>query len=61
MTGVTVELGEEIKGKRLQILKGAVPSASKVADLDMRSFWESATGKRFGNSFDRRAGYWKSR
>jgi putative tryptophan/tyrosine transport system substrate-binding protein len=45
MTGARVELGYEIWGKRLQILKEAVPSASKVAYLDIRSFWESASGQ----------------
>jgi putative ABC transport system substrate-binding protein len=44
MTGVRVE-GPEINGKRLQILKEAVPSASKVAYLDIRTVWESASGK----------------
>jgi putative ABC transport system substrate-binding protein len=45
MTGARVELGYEIWGKRLQILKEAVPSAHKVAYLDIRSFWESASGQ----------------
>jgi putative ABC transport system substrate-binding protein len=45
MTGARVELGYEIWGKRLQILKEAIPSASKVAYLDIRSFWESASGQ----------------
>jgi putative ABC transport system substrate-binding protein len=45
MTGARVELGYEIWGKRLQILKEAVPSASKVAYLDIRNFWESASGQ----------------
>jgi putative ABC transport system substrate-binding protein len=44
MTGVRVE-EFEIYGKRLQILKEAVPSASKVAYLDIRTVWESASGK----------------
>ena len=44
MTGVRVE-GHEINGKRLQILKETVPVASKVAYLDMRTFWESAGGQ----------------
>jgi putative tryptophan/tyrosine transport system substrate-binding protein len=35
ITGVTVTVGYEIYGKHLQILKEAVPSASKVAVLDM--------------------------
>jgi putative ABC transport system substrate-binding protein len=37
ITGVTVYPGAEIWGKRLQILKEAVPSMSKVVYLDMRS------------------------
>jgi putative tryptophan/tyrosine transport system substrate-binding protein len=36
ITGITVS-GYEIYGKRLQILKEAVPSASRVAVLDMRT------------------------
>jgi putative tryptophan/tyrosine transport system substrate-binding protein len=35
ITGITVTAGYEIYGKYLQILKEAVPSASKVALLDM--------------------------
>ena len=45
MTGVRVE-GEEIYGKRLQTLKEAVPSATKVAYLDIRTFRESVFGQR---------------
>ena len=45
ITGITVDTGDEIYGKRLQILKEAVPSASKVAFLDMRRSWESAGGQ----------------
>jgi putative ABC transport system substrate-binding protein len=44
ITGVRMT-GSEIYGKRLQILKEAVPSASKVAYLDIRTFWESAAGQ----------------
>jgi putative ABC transport system substrate-binding protein len=44
MTGVRVE-EPEIWGKRLQILKEAVPSASKVAYLDIRTDWESPFGQ----------------
>jgi putative ABC transport system substrate-binding protein len=40
ITGVTVGEGNELDGKRLQILKEAVPSASKVAYLDLRTYWE---------------------
>jgi putative ABC transport system substrate-binding protein len=42
VTGITVDTGFEIYGKRLQILKEAVPSASRVAFLDMRTSRESA-------------------
>jgi putative ABC transport system substrate-binding protein len=45
LTGARVELGYEIWGKRLQILKEAVPSASGIAYLDIRIFWESASGQ----------------
>ena len=61
ITGVSVDVGPEIYGKRLQILKEAVPSASKVAFLDIRTFWESAAGQQDGKSFERRADDWKSR
>jgi putative ABC transport system substrate-binding protein len=37
ITGITVTAGYEIYGKYLQILKEAVPSAGKVAFLDMLS------------------------
>jgi putative tryptophan/tyrosine transport system substrate-binding protein len=37
ITGVSVFVGREIWGKRLQILKQAVPSASKVAFLEIRT------------------------
>ena len=40
ITGVTVRAESEICGKRLQILKEAVPSASKVSYLDVRANWE---------------------
>ena len=35
----------EIWGKRLQILKEAIPSASKIAHLGIRISWESASGR----------------
>ena len=37
ITGVTVDAGDEIWGKRLQILKEAVPSASRVLYLTTRT------------------------
>ena len=39
VTGVTVYVGPEIWGKRLQILKEAVPPVSRVAFLQMRTDW----------------------
>jgi putative ABC transport system substrate-binding protein len=41
ITGVSL-YDVEIYGKRLQILKEAVPSASKIAWLDPRRAWEGA-------------------
>ena len=40
MTGGNVLVDFEIWGKRLQILKEAVPSISKVAYLDLRAYWQ---------------------
>lgn len=40
VTGVTVNAGSEILGKRLQILKEAVPSAARVALLARPGSWE---------------------
>jgi ABC-type uncharacterized transport system substrate-binding protein len=45
ITGVTVDAGIEIWGKRLQILKEVVPSASKAAFLAMRGGWEGTNGQ----------------
>ena len=45
ITGVRVDVGFEIYGKRLQIVKEALPSASKVAFLDLRTFSESYAGQ----------------
>jgi putative ABC transport system substrate-binding protein len=47
ITGVSVFAGYEIYGKRLQILKEAVPSASKVVFLAMRATWEGGEGQAF--------------
>jgi len=47
ITGITVTTGYEIYGKYLQILKEAVPSASKIAVLTMRTAWQDADGERF--------------
>jgi putative ABC transport system substrate-binding protein len=49
VTGITVDVGwdSEINGKRLQILKDAVPSASTVAVLAMRTRWDGTEGQQF--------------
>ena len=52
MTGVRVE-EPEIWGKRLQILKEAIPSASKIAYLDIRTFWDSASGREAREELDK--------
>ena len=43
ITGITVDAGSEIWGKRLQIIKETVSSASKVVYLGMRAEWEART------------------
>src|SRR6516165_131458 len=45
ITGVTSDAGIEISGKRLQILKEAVPSASKIAYLRIEQGWGGAGGQ----------------
>src|SRR5215831_17469054 len=40
ITGVSVEAGLEIWGKRLQVLREAVPVASKVGFLGSRQIWD---------------------
>ena len=49
VTGITVDVGweNEMNGKRLQILKDAVPSASRVAVLAMRTRWDGNEGQQF--------------
>jgi putative tryptophan/tyrosine transport system substrate-binding protein len=42
LTGITLDAGIEIWGKRLEILKEAVPSTAKAAFLGMRDGWEGA-------------------
>src|SRR5882724_88966 len=39
LTGITLDPGIEIWGKRLEMLKEAVPSATKAAFLGMREGW----------------------
>jgi putative ABC transport system substrate-binding protein len=43
LTGITLDAGVEIWGKRLQLLKQAIPSTTKVAFLGMREGWEGSS------------------
>jgi putative ABC transport system substrate-binding protein len=45
LTGITLDPGIEIWGKRLEILKEAIPSIDKVAFLSMRDGWERSSGQ----------------
>ncbi len=40
VTGVSIDTGVQFYGKGLQILKELIPSASRIADLAIRSGWE---------------------
>jgi putative tryptophan/tyrosine transport system substrate-binding protein len=45
LTGITLDPGIEIWGKRLEMLKEAVPSTAKAAFLGMRDGWEGSSGQ----------------
>ena len=45
VTGVSLDAGIEMQGKHLEILREAVPSASRVAYLSNRAEWEGAWGQ----------------
>src|SRR5438552_2109069 len=45
LTGITLDAGIEIWGKRLQMLKEAIPSTAKAAFLGMRGGWEGSSGQ----------------
>src|SRR5690242_1259773 len=45
LTGITLDAGVEVWGKRLEILKEAIPSTAKAAFLGMRGGWEGASGQ----------------
>src|SRR5436853_5094524 len=45
LTGITLDAGIEIWGKRLAILKEAIPSTAKAAFLGMREGWEGSSGQ----------------
>jgi putative tryptophan/tyrosine transport system substrate-binding protein len=44
ITGFTVDAGSGIEAKRLQMLKEAVPAATRVAFLGVKSVWEGPDG-----------------
>src|ERR1700704_1366976 len=45
LTGITLDAGIEIWGKRLEMLKEAIPSTAKAAFLGMREGWEGSSGQ----------------
>src|SRR5436305_2036970 len=45
LTGITLDAGIEVWGKRLEILKEAIPSTARAAFLGMRGGWEGASGE----------------
>ena len=44
ITGVVVDAGKEIEGKRVELLKEMVPGASRLAYITPRAMWESPFG-----------------
>jgi len=50
LTGITLDAGIEIWGKRLQMLKEAVPSTAKAVFLGMREGWEGTSGQVLRNA-----------
>jgi putative tryptophan/tyrosine transport system substrate-binding protein len=53
LTGVTLDAGIEIWGKRLQMLKEAIPSTTKAAFLGMRGGWEGSSEQILRDAGDR--------
>jgi putative ABC transport system substrate-binding protein len=45
LTGITLDPGIEIWGKRLEMLKEAIPSTAKTVVLGMREGWEGSSGQ----------------
>jgi putative ABC transport system substrate-binding protein len=52
LTGITLDAGIEIWGKRLEMLKEAIPSTAKVAFLGMREGWEGSSEQVLRNAAD---------
>jgi putative ABC transport system substrate-binding protein len=44
ITGVVVDAGQQIEGKRIELLKEIVPGASRVAYITPRAMWETPYG-----------------
>jgi putative ABC transport system substrate-binding protein len=45
LTGITLDPGIELWGKRLELLKEAIPQATRIAFLGMREGWEGSFGQ----------------
>ena len=58
LTGITLDAGIEIWGKRLEFLKEAIPSMQKAVFLGMRGGWEGVVRQVLR---DRRARTWEFR
>src|SRR6478752_10371172 len=50
LTGITLDAGIEIWGKRLELLKEAVPSMTNAVFLGMRGGWEGSVGQVLRNA-----------
>src|ERR1700756_553405 len=53
LTGITLDAGIEIWGKRLEMLKEAIPSTTKAAFLGMREGWEGSSEQVLRDAGDR--------
>src|SRR5438270_5671578 len=53
LTGITLDAGIEIWGKRLAILKEAIPSTARAAFLGMREGWEGTSAQVLREAGDR--------
>src|ERR1700682_5301288 len=53
LTGITLDAGIEIWGKRLEMLREAIPSTAKAAFLGMRDGWEGSSGQFLRDAGDR--------
>ena len=53
LTGITLDAGIEIWGKRLEVLKEAIPLTAKAAFLGMREGWEGSSEQVLRDAADR--------